>query len=121
MKKDWDWRCMGHVWVRREMCTEFWWGNLMQRDNLGDLGVDGNIIEWVRKVAVHLGYCTFSLRPVSTLVDITSNTFHKCTVTFRTQICRKCLRIKLNVFRPVSTHVDITSNTFHKCTVTFRT
>jgi hypothetical protein len=29
------------------------------------------------------------------------NTFFKCTVTFQTQICRKCLRIKLNGFRPV--------------------
>ena len=37
------------------------------------------------------------------------------------QICRKCLRIKLNRFRPVETLVDITSNTFYKCTATFRT
>jgi hypothetical protein len=33
-------------------------------------------------------------------VDITSNTFYKCTATSRTQICRKCLRIKLKWFRP---------------------
>jgi hypothetical protein len=45
-----------------------------------------------------------------TVVDITSNTFYKCTATFRTQICRKCLRIKLNGFRPVQTLVDVTSN-----------
>jgi hypothetical protein len=51
----------------------------------------------------------------------TSNTFCKCTANFRTQICRKCLRIKLNGFGPVSTLVDITSNTFCKCTANFRT
>jgi hypothetical protein len=37
------------------------------------------------------------------------------------QICRKCLRIKLNGFRPVYTLVDITSNILYKCTETFRT
>ena len=26
------------------MCTRFWWGNLRERDHLGDLGVDGRII-----------------------------------------------------------------------------
>jgi hypothetical protein len=31
------------------------------------------------------------------LVDITSSAFYKCTATLRTQICRKCLRIKRNV------------------------
>jgi hypothetical protein len=35
------------------------------------------------------------------LVDVTSNTFYKCTATFRTQICIKCLRTKLNGFKPV--------------------
>jgi hypothetical protein len=58
---------------------------------------------------------------VSTLVDITFNTFHKFTATFRTQICRKCLRIQLNGFRSVQTLVDITSNIIYKCTATFRT
>jgi hypothetical protein len=53
--------------------------------------------------------------------NITSNTFYKSTSNFRTQICRKCLRIKLNGFRPVSTQMDITFNTFYKCTATFRT
>ena len=29
------------------MRTEFWWGNLRERDNMEDLGVDGRIIlEW---------------------------------------------------------------------------
>jgi hypothetical protein len=54
-------------------------------------------------------------------MDITSNTFCKFTATFRTQICRKCLRIKLNGFRPIWTLTDIASNTFCKCTATFRT
>jgi hypothetical protein len=79
------------------------------------------LIQCVRKVAVHLGYVTFRFRPVSTLVDITSNTFYKFTATFRTQICRKCLRIELNGFRSVSTLVDITSNTLYKRKVTFWT
>jgi hypothetical protein len=39
-----------------------------------------------------------SFRPVSTLVDITSNKFYTCTATFRTQICRMCMQIKLNGF-----------------------
>jgi hypothetical protein len=47
--------------------------------------------------------------------------FYKCTATFRMQIYRKCLRIKLNGFRPVSTLVDITSIIFYKYTATFRT
>jgi hypothetical protein len=70
----------------------------------------------VRKVAVQLSYGT-----VRTVVDITSNIFYKCTETFRNQICRTCLRIKLNRFKSVSTLVDITSNNFYKCTATFRT
>ena len=35
---------MLHVWRRGEVCTRFWWGNLMERDHLGDPGVDGRII-----------------------------------------------------------------------------
>jgi hypothetical protein len=62
--------------------------------------------------------CALTLRYIRTygtlrtLVDITSNIFYKCTTTFRTQICRTCLRIKLKGFRLVQTLVDITSNTF---------
>jgi len=31
-----------------EACTGFWWGNLMERDQWGDPGVDGRIIlRWI--------------------------------------------------------------------------
>jgi hypothetical protein len=76
-----------------------------------------HIIPSVRKVAVHLRYAS----RLYTLVDITSNTFYKRTATLRTQICRKCSRIKLNGFRNVQKLEEITSNTFYKCTATFRT
>jgi len=34
------WRVCG----REAVHTEFWWGNLRERENLEDLGVDGRII-----------------------------------------------------------------------------
>jgi hypothetical protein len=39
-------RWVRHVaWMGRgEICTRFWWGNLRERDNWGDPGVDGRII-----------------------------------------------------------------------------
>ena len=36
--------CPYHVRVRREVYTGFWWGNLRERDHLGDPGIDGRII-----------------------------------------------------------------------------
>ena len=35
---------MWHVLERGEVHTEFWWGNLKERDHLEDLGVDESII-----------------------------------------------------------------------------
>jgi hypothetical protein len=36
---------------RGEACTGFWWGNLRERDKLGDTGVDGRIIlRWIFRI-----------------------------------------------------------------------
>jgi hypothetical protein len=35
---------MKHVWERGEAYKGFWWGNLSERDLLGDPDVDGKII-----------------------------------------------------------------------------
>jgi hypothetical protein len=43
-------RWAGHVagMGEGELCTEFWWGNLRERDNWGDTDVDGRIIlRWI--------------------------------------------------------------------------
>jgi hypothetical protein len=49
-------RWTGHAarWGKREAYTGFWWGNLRERDHLGDPGVDGKIIlRWIfRKLDV---------------------------------------------------------------------
>jgi len=51
---------MWHVWGREEVCTEFWWGNLRERDHWRDPDVDGRIIlrrifrKW--KVVVRTGW-----------------------------------------------------------------
>jgi hypothetical protein len=39
---------MWRVWVRAEVCTRFWWGDLRERDHWGDQDVDGKIIlRWI--------------------------------------------------------------------------
>jgi len=36
--------------VRDEAYTGFWWGNLRERDHLGDPGIDGRIIlRWISR------------------------------------------------------------------------
>ena len=35
---------MAHVLNKGEVHTGFWWGDLMERHNLEDLGADGRII-----------------------------------------------------------------------------
>jgi hypothetical protein len=39
---------MWGVWGRKEAYTGFWWGNLRERDHLGDQGLDRRIIlRWI--------------------------------------------------------------------------
>ena len=37
------------MWVRGEVYTGFWWGNLRKRDHLEDPGIDGMILKWIFK------------------------------------------------------------------------
>jgi hypothetical protein len=37
---------MWRVWRRGEVCTEFWWGSLRERDHWGDPDVDGRISKY---------------------------------------------------------------------------
>ena len=40
--------CSTYVWGRGKGYTGFWWGNLRERDHLGDRGVNGRIIlRWI--------------------------------------------------------------------------
>jgi hypothetical protein len=44
---------MWRVWGREKVRTGIWWGNLRERDDLGDLGVDRRIIiRWIFRSVV---------------------------------------------------------------------
>jgi hypothetical protein len=38
-----------HAWGRGEVHTGFWRGDLRDRNNFEDLGVDGRIVKWISK------------------------------------------------------------------------
>jgi hypothetical protein len=42
---------MWHVWETGEVDTGFWWGNLLERHHLENLGANGRIIlKWIFKL-----------------------------------------------------------------------
>jgi len=47
-------------WVREEAYTGVWWGNLRERDHLGDPSVDGRIILRWNFGKWNVGVCTGS-------------------------------------------------------------
>jgi hypothetical protein len=57
---------MYRVWRRSEAYTGFWWGNLRERDYLGDSGVDRRIIlRWIFRtwdVGVWSGWSRLGIR-----------------------------------------------------------
>jgi len=44
-----DYVCMWRVWVRRGECIGSWLGNRRERDQWGDLGIDGWILGWISR------------------------------------------------------------------------
>jgi hypothetical protein len=40
---------MWHIWGTEEVHIGCWWGDLMERGHLEDLGVDGRILKWILK------------------------------------------------------------------------
>ena len=43
-QEEWFGPGMCHIWGRFEKHTEFWWGNLKEREHFKDTGIDGRII-----------------------------------------------------------------------------
>jgi hypothetical protein len=63
----------GHVArLRGEACTEFWWGNLRERDHWGESDVDGKIIlRWILRkwdVGIWTGLIWFGIGTVGGLL-----------------------------------------------------
>jgi hypothetical protein len=79
----------------------FWRNNIEPSSEHSDVPLCLHNIPCVRKVAVHLGYGTVWFQVCIDARGHLFQNFFKCTANFRTQIRRKCLRIKLNGFRPV--------------------
>jgi hypothetical protein len=70
-------------WERGEACTEFWWGNLRDRDHWEDQGIDGRIIlrwifrKWDMGVWTGLGLRRIETRDVVRMHQVTRhNTPH---------------------------------------------
>jgi hypothetical protein len=69
---------------------------------LSDVSFTSHIVQCLNTVRSE-SRCALKLRGQACVEDNRHHFqhFYKCTTTFRTQICRKCLRIKLNGFRSV--------------------
>jgi len=54
---------MWHAWGRVVVHTEFWWGNVREREYLEDLDIDGIImLKWI---LMRIGVWTGLTRPVT--------------------------------------------------------
>jgi hypothetical protein len=67
-----------NTWGTGELHTEFWWGNLRERDHLEDIRVDGRILKCSR--VRYLEYNKFIYLYMH-LVDVSVIMNHQCMVT----------------------------------------